>query len=672
MAGRCLALATLVALAGLGAQGVHLRASQGHQALAELGVHASSVSQADLRDRSDFTPEQRKLLHEQAFEKEFTVMLDMKEARERDLYLGMELDCDTDFTPISVTKIRKSGLVEVWNKNNPSRAILVGDTITKVNDVLWHHNSKVFTERIKGQWRAYKGGKAGTKDVFELFVQRPRKSENEGRTQVQRDDLYRQKYPRDFALDIPFVPNMSMGWVLNSTTIEWTPPSIDSISSAGMLALYNNENPDFRLYPGDEIVTCNGIHWHHNTQTFKSRIETMLHRSIAEANSTIVMSLHIQRPNWVVEELESKKIDKMFDVTFPALGGYPRSNGATDIGWSLKMNTTDPISITDIASGSWLSSWNEANPTQSLAVGDRILKATHAKMTINWHHDKVNFGSRLLNLLSTRHGVNLRVQRKFEFKYSKGWNVEIPARVNQLLGLRMNASDDELPLTISMIKPLTAVSIFNEDDPDNALMPGDQIFKVNDIMWRSNSRRFAQQLEQQFAKSRRTGVMRLWVQRPEGLETDDGLAHVDWAGHRYMDYTVELNVSSPQAMGWQLDHNKTGEGPVFVSGITLGTKTAPADTRISNWNKKNPLKEIQVGDQIMQVDNNAWHNNTDIFLKHFNHQLADAASSNVKGSVLVLMRRPFATTPMVEGDVDMAPASQAAEDDGDDVMGAEE
>jgi hypothetical protein len=602
MVGRCLALAALAALAGLGVQGVHLRATQGHQALAELGVHVSAATQADLADRGDFSPEQRKLLHEQAFEKEFTVSLDMVEARERDLYIGVELDTDTDFTPISVTRIRKSGLLELWNQKNPGNAVLVGDTITKVNDVLWHHNSKVFSDRIKGQYRAYKAGKAGTKDVFKLFIQRPRKSANEGRTQVQRDDLYRQKYPRDFALDIPFVPNMSMGWKLNSTVIEWTPPSIDSISSKGMLALYNKEHPEFRLYPGDEIVTSNGIHWHHNTDTFKGRVETMLHRTIAEANSTIAMSLHIQRPSWVVEELEPLRLEKMFDVTLPY------TNGSTDIGWSLQMNTTDPINITAIPSDGWLSSWNEANPTQSLAVGDRILKATHAKMTANWHHDKVNFCNRLLNLLMTRHGVNLRVQRKTEIKYSRGWIVEIPARPNQLLGLRMNADDDEFPVTINTIKSLSAASIFNEDDPDNAVMPGDHILKVNDVLWRSNSREFAQQLEQQFAKSRRAGVMRLWVQRPEGLELEDESSD---PLHRYMEYSVELNVSSPQAMGWQLNQAAEG-GPLIVSGITVGTKTTPANTSISNWNDRNPLKDIQVGDQIMQVDNNIWHNNSEL------------------------------------------------------------
>lgn len=262
-----------------------------------------------------------------------------------------------------------------------------------------------------------------------------------------------------------------------------------------------------------------------------------------------------------------------------------------------------------------------------------------------------------------REDTNLRVQRKVELKYAKGWTVEIPAREGQLLGLRMDATDDEVPVIINTIKPLSAVSIFNEDNPDDAVMPGDHIFKVNDILWRNNSPEFVQRLEQQFSKSKRKGVMRLWVQRPDGLETDSSAS-----GRHYLEYSVELNVSSPQAVGWQL--NATGEGLVFISELTAGKQT---NTSISSWNEMNRLKDIQVGDQVIQVDNNAWHNNTHNFMKRLNHQLTDAASSSGKGSVLVLLRRPYATAPMVQDD-DSAPVPGALQtgDDGGDVLGAQE
>jgi len=631
MVGRCLALATLVALVGLGAQGMQFHAAQGHEALAERGGLASEATQ-------HLTPEERKFAHEQAFEKEFTVELDMTTAREKDLHIGVDLDTDTDFTPVSVSKIRKSGLLELWNRAHPDDAVLLGDTITKVNDILWHHNSKTFVERIKGQFKASKKGLEGTSDLLKLFIQRPRRK-NEGRTQAQRDDLYRKQYPKDFSVDIPFVPNQSMGWVLNSTADDWVPPVIESVSSTGMLALFNQEHPEFRIYPGDEIIMANNVTWHHNTKAFNHRIDTMLRRAVSQSNSKVAITLRIQRPRSVIQALEGKTFQKMFDVTLPSI--HPE-----EIGWTLQTNTSDPINITEIRDGSFLSKWNKQTPEPNLAVGDRIVKAN----SLNWHHDKIGFASNLLKILSKRNSTTLRVQRQAHFNYARGWAVEIPSGVNQLLGIQLNASDDEFPVTINMVRRLTAAGIFNEDNPDDVMIPGDQIFKVNDILWRGNSREFAQSLEQEFAKSKRTGVMRLWLQRPEGLQREDD-SSLD-----YLEFSTELNVSLSQAMGWEL--NTTGAGPVTVSKLTnLGS--------IQSWNDNNPLKDIQVGDQLIQVEDRVWHNNTEEFMKHLGHQLTDATSSKGKGSIAVLFRRPY-----VANADDVAEGKD--EELGGDVMGAEE
>jgi hypothetical protein len=523
MVWRCLALATLLTLGGLGVQGVQLQSSLARLAKA-----------------------QKEEAHAALFEKDFTVELDMTAAHERNLNLGVQLDTDTDFTPVSVAKVRKNGLMETWNKAHPDRAILVGDQIMKVNDILWHHNSQMFAERIKNQYKAYKEYKPGAKKVLTLAIQRPR-HQKEVRYQSQREDLHRQMYSKDFTVDLPFVQNHNIGWTLNAT-VDWNPVSVADLSSTGLVALWNQDNPENRIYPGDEIVMANNINWHHNTKVFKNRIDTMLRRTMAQANSKAAITLRIQRPRSVVETLESK--------TF--------------------------------------------------------------KQT------KVN--------------------------YSRGWAVEVPARVNQLLGLQLNASDDELPVTVNLVRRLSAISVFNEDNPDDALMPGDQIFKVNNVLWRGNSREFTLRLSQEFAKSKRTGVMRLWVQRPEGLQPADE-SSVD-----YLEFSTELNVSSPKAMGWEL--NTTGAGPISISKLTnLGS--------ISSWNEQNPLKDVQVGDQLIQVDNNIWHNNTAIFMKHLGHQLADAAASKGKGSIAVLFRRPYEVTSDDETD-------GKDEEVGGDVMGAEE
>jgi len=439
------------------------------------------------------------------------------------------------------------------------------------------------------------------------------------------------------------VQNHAIGWALNATK-DWNPVSVASLSSTGLVALWNQENPENRIYPGDEIIMANNITWHHNTNVFKSRIDTMLRRTAKQANSKVAITLAIQRPRSVVETLEGKTFQKMFDVTLPRTD--PKK-----IGWTLQTNTSDPINITGIRDGSFLSLWNRGNPDfgpgqQGLAVGDRIIKAN----SVDWHRDKTSFASNLLKLMRTRFNTTLRVQRQAQFSYARGWAVEIPARGSQPLGLQLNASDDEFPVTVNMVRRLSAAGIQNEDNPDDAIVPGDQIFKVNDVLWRGNSREFARHLEVEFAKSRQTGVMRLWVQRPEGLPT------VDESSLDYMDFSAELNVSSPNAMGWEF--NIAGAGPLSISKLANNGS-------ISRWNENNPMKDVQPGDQLIQVDNNIWQNNTEVFTKHLGDQLADAASSKGKGTINVLFRRLYEV-----GKDDEAEGKD--EELGGDVMGAEE
>jgi len=255
---------------------------------------------------------------------------------------------------------------------------------------------------------------------------------------------------------------------------------------------------------------------------------------------------------------------------------------------------------------------------------------------------------------SEPHSLTLLVQRCAKFSYTRGWLAEIPARVGQNLGLQTNATDDEFPVTINKIRTLGAVAFFNEDNPENALAVGDQIFKVNDILWRSDSGVFQMRLNEQFAKSRRSGTMRLWVQRPAGVDPDDMLSQ------DYMEFSVELPVTSPSAMGWNFNLADT-QAPVSIGKVL-------EHGSVSDWNRDNPMKDIQAGDQILQVDDNIWHNNTRNFMRRFDQQLLSAVDGNRTGgktTVSMLVRR-FFTQP--SGDT-----SEENEKIGEgDVMGAEE
>jgi hypothetical protein len=651
-------LAALAAIVALSAEGLALDASSAASRKRDgrRKRHAKDGLERDGLEKDGLTPEQRKQAHLQAYEKEFTVELNMTDAHVHGKTVGVQLDTDTDFTPVSVVKIRKTGLLEAWNRANPDRAVHVGDEIMKVNDILWHHNSRTFAERIRGQFVAAKEYKEGAKRVLSLAIQRPR-HQKEVRYESQRQDLHRQLYSKEFLANISLLRGREMGWELN-VTVDWVPVSVRKLNSTGLVALWNQEHPEFRIYPGDEILRANHVVWHHNSKAFEGRIGTQLRHVEQDRNaSNVLLTLHVRRPKSVVEELEDRSFENMFSATMPW------TDGSRPFGWTLKTNTTDPVSITAISGDSAISAWNEANPAKRLAVGDRILKADRAQ----WHHNKTNFATNLVKIVDAarpraggpleRHNLTLLVQRYAKISYTKGWLAEIPARVGQNLGLQMNASDDEFPVTVNKIRTLGAVAIFNEDNPEDALAVGDQIFKVNDILWRSDSREFERRLNEQFAKSRRSGAMRLWVQRPTGVDPD---AMSSEGGQDYMQFSVELPVTSPEDMGW--DFNLTDkQAPVSIGKVL-------EHGSVSDWNRENPLKDIQAGDQIMQVDDNVWRNNTRRFMLRFGQQLSAAAGGHRTGgkrTVSMLLRRLFAQ-----------PSDDTSEEDekiGEgDVMGAEE
>lgn len=483
---------------------------------------------------------ERKRLHGLAYEKEFTVDLNMTEAHVSGKALGAQVDTDTDFTPLAIVKIQKNGLLESWNRANPDRAVHVGDQIMKVNDIIWHHNSRTFAKRVSGQFLAAKEYKEGAKKTLSLAIQRPRQ-QSQTRFESQRQDLHRQQYSKDFVANISVMRNRRLGWELN-TSVDWKPASVHKLDSTGLVALWNQEHPEFRIYPGDEIVQANRLVWHHNSKVFGSKIETQLHHLAHKSSpSDEVLSLHVQRPRSVVEKLE----DRVF-----------------------------------------------------------VKKAGEQGADRNVH-----------------------------FSYTRGWLAEIPARVGHKLGLELNATDDEFPVTIANIQKMGAVQIFNEDNPDDALVPGDQIFKVNDVMWGSDSRAFGERLDQQFAESASTGSsrkVRLWVQRPVGVDPDAGLSE-DSAD--YLEFTAELDVPTTpsESMGWGL--NATDGARVSVGKILqLGS--------VSSWNRENPLKDIELGDQIVQVEDNVWNNDTKPFMKRLGLQLR----SKGRRTISVLFRRFFNET----------------------------
>ncbi|CAK0853218.1 unnamed protein product [Prorocentrum cordatum] len=360
--------------------------------------------------------------------------------------------------------------------------------------------------------------------------------------------------------------NRSLGLELN-TAVDWVPASVHKLDSTGLVALWNQEHPEFRIYPGDEIIRANRIVWHHNSKVFGSRIESQFsHMAQRSSPSNEVLSLHVQRPRSVVENLE----DRVFVKEAGEQGGRQTAN----------------------------------------------------------------------------------------VSYARGWLATIPVSVGHRLGLELNATDDWLPVTVAKIEKMGAVHMFNEDNPDDALVPGDQIFKVNHVMWRRTTRTRSRSSLTSSSPSppRRAARARYdcGSRGPRGSTQTPGQPRTDNAD--YMEFTAELDVPTTpsETMGWGL--NATDGAPVSVGKIMqFGS--------VTKWNKENPiyvLKEIEPGDRIVQVEDNVWSNDTKPFMKRLGLQL----KSRGKRTISVLFQRFFNET------------SDENDDNGElgdgDVMGAEQ
>jgi len=619
------------------------------------------------------SPEERAALHASKFEKEFVVDLDMSDAVDKKKSVGVVLDLDTDFEPVSVMKVKKTGILEAWNRMHPDKAVLVGDEIMKVNNIMWHHNSGTFAERIKSQFLASRAKLPGARDVLTLTIQRPRK-EKETRYQSQREDLHRQLYSKDFVAEIPLkgvLPgvslNQAMGWKLNAT-VDWMPISIEKMRNTGLVSMYNKEHPDAKIVAGDEILQVNHIQWHHNAKIFVGRLEAQFTAArnselVGTPSNENVLKLSIRRPRSVSDTPEEQVYTKQYSAQLALKDARP-------LGWHLnKSSDAEPIVVEKIRRGSLLDSYNKANPEAMVRVGDAILKVND----LLWSGNTKEFADRIdkeFDISRPHRGqtpsdktLNLVMQRRLVQPIMKEWTVTLPAGEGKILGWQLSHSEEEFPLTVSKVRSNGVVYEHNQEHPESKILPGDVIVKVNSVLWRQDSSSFEKRLNEQYSKSKATGNISLFLRRPVGVKD----AFAEDKGRPFShEFYIRLPIVNGQMMGWHLSSdNETA--PIKVESVrNVGA--------VHDWNENNPFTDIQVGDHIAKVNNIVWHNNTQEFSQKLNLQMSAARKGMAKPMIQLLVQRPWRTAePESKDDSDDDGVIGASEDvsgGGEDEMGA--
>jgi hypothetical protein len=629
-------------------------------------------SRMDSELTETLSPSERAAMHSQKFEAEFVADLDMTSAVEEGKSVGVTFDMDADFQPVSILKVKKNGILEDWNKAHPDKAVMVGDEVVQVNDIKWHANSQTFAERIKGQFLAAKHKTPGAKNTLSLYIQRPRR-EKVVRYQAQREDLHRKLYSAEFVAEIPMkgvLPrdpiHQAMGWRLNSS-VDWQPVSIAKLRATGLVAKYNKEHPDAKIRAGDEVIQVNHIQWHHSASAFAERIGAQFvaaQKKTREAPEEVtVFKLGIRRPRSANNEAPQDEVyTKYYTVHLDLRDSHT-------LGWHLNAsNDTEPITVSKIMTrkGHPIQLYNLAHPTNAVQVGDNVMRVNN----ITWHSNAKKFAERIdkeFERVRPRKGgaphdtsLELHMMRRLVQPIAKEWTVTLPAEEGGALGWQLNYSVEEFPLTVAKIRNNGVVFEFNQEHPDSRIIPGDVIVKVNaghavgESLWREDSPSFEKRINELFSKAKKTGNISFFLRRPEGVRDTTNDASPDRPFFR--EFIVNLPVQN--ALGWQLSSdNETS--PLSVTKI----RTTGA---VHDWNERNPLNDIQVGDHIAKVNSVFWHNNTESFLAKLNLQmkLAREAKPGAKPVIQLLVQRPWRTY--------FTESTESTEDSSGDVAGASE
>lgn len=89
--------------------------------------------------------------------------------------MGIEFNYSIDYNPLSISKIQKDGILDVYNTEHPDRIVLQGDEIVRVNAVSFHHSARQFEKRIRQKFDSFRHGRGENKTALGFAIRRPRR-----------------------------------------------------------------------------------------------------------------------------------------------------------------------------------------------------------------------------------------------------------------------------------------------------------------------------------------------------------------------------------------------------------------------------------------------------------------------------------------------------------------
>lgn len=167
------------------------------------------------------------------------------------------------------------------------------------------------------------------------------------------------------------------------------------------------------------------------------------------------------------------------------------------------------------------------------------------------------------------------------------------------LGIVLDYEVDHVPVHVTQINSNGLQAEWNAKHPDKRILEGDQITRVNEYSWHSNSRNFLKRISGLVRDGRTLDPaseeeISMHVLRPRRQQ------HVH-TGKYDAEFVAEIPIAgampddtSSAILGWKLNSTAASQ-PVLVSKIKQGGAVAA-------WNRANPEMVILEGDEVLKVN----------------------------------------------------------------------
>jgi hypothetical protein len=181
-----------------------------------------------------------------------------------------------------------------------------------------------------------------------------------------------------------------------------------------------------------------------------------------------------------------------------------------------------------------------------------------------------------------------------------------------IMGWKLGATEEWMPAFIRKIEHHGLVSDWNKEHPDNLILEGDELMKIDNITFHHNSSLFIANVRQHFwAEMRGKGTDRsvsISIRRPRAIQDAFDEAHPIkeievWSKPKHR-VTLQIKPELADHLGWEIaqaEDNDSGSGGVVVKSIH--------DTGlVSRWNERHTThgQSIAPGDHIVEVNGASW------------------------------------------------------------------